>query len=206
MVDALLFDLGGVVIDIDFGRALQAWADAARVPVPQIAERFCFDAPYEAHERGEIGPDEYCAHLRAALGLPLADDELLAGWNRIFVGPVPGMQGLLERLRHRYPLYAFSNTNHAHLGYWQPRYASLLSPFSAVYCSCEIGARKPEVEAFLEVARRMGVSPGRIAFFDDHSANVLGARKAGLLAHEAHSVAQVREALSQWGIRLGEAG
>jgi hypothetical protein len=42
-VDALVFDLGGVVIEIDFGHVVQAWADAARVPHSQIAERFSLD-------------------------------------------------------------------------------------------------------------------------------------------------------------------
>ena len=71
--DALLFDLGGVVIQIDFARAIQAWADAARVPASQVHARFSLDAGYEAHERGEIGPVGYCAHLRQTLGLGIAD-------------------------------------------------------------------------------------------------------------------------------------
>lgn len=206
MVEALLFDLGGVLIDIDWRRVFQAWANAARVPASEIGARFAFDAQYEAHERGTIGPDEYCAHLRSALGLSLADQELLAGWNRLFVGEVPGMQALLERLALERPLYAFSNTNRAHVAHWAPRYRELLAPFSAVYCSCDLGARKPDTAAFLEVAKRIGVQPQRIAFFDDHALNVAGARNAGLLAEEAHSAAGVREVLRRLGVRLDGAG
>lgn len=206
MVDALLFDLGGVVIDIDWRRVFHAWADAARIPADAIAGRFSFDEPYEAHERGEIGPDEYWPHLRSALGVALADSELLAGWNRLFVAPVPGMRVLLERLAQSYPLYAFSNTNQAHVAFWRPRYGDLLAPFSAVYCSCDIGARKPDPAAFLEVAKRIGIAPEKIGFFDDHPANVQGAREAGLLAQEVHSAANVRAALQRFGVRLDEVG
>jgi putative hydrolase of the HAD superfamily len=53
-VDALLFDLGGVVIDIDLGRAFTRWAAAAGTTVETIRSRFTFDAAYERHERGEI--------------------------------------------------------------------------------------------------------------------------------------------------------
>jgi putative hydrolase of the HAD superfamily len=200
-VDALLFDLGGVVIEIDFGRAVQAWADAACVSRSRIAERFSLDAGYEAHERGEIGAHEYCTHLRSTLGVTLADENLLSGWNQIFVGAIPGAEVLLESLARSFPLYAFSNTNVAHRAFWQARYASLLQPFSQIFCSCDLGARKPSAAAFLEVSRRIGVAPGRIAFFDDHAQNVRGAREAGLLAHEVHSVGDIRAALQHEGIR-----
>ncbi|HEX5612006.1 MAG TPA: HAD family hydrolase, partial [Burkholderiales bacterium] len=148
-MDALLFDLGGVVIEVDFDRIFKAWASAASLPTAQLAARFTFDAHYEAHERGAIELHEYCEHLRSALGLALSDEELLAGWNRIFGAPVPGMQALLERLARLHPLYVFSNTNRAHMAHWEPRYRALLAPFSAVYCSCDLGMRKPDVEAFL---------------------------------------------------------
>jgi glucose-1-phosphatase len=198
-VEALLFDLGGVVIDIDWQRVFQAWAQAARAPAAEIAARFAFDERYEAHERGEIGPGEYCAHLRSALGVSIADDELLAGWNRLFVGLVPGIEGLLRRLAKSYPLYVFSNTNRTHIAHWGPRFGDLLTAFAGVYCSCELGARKPEAAAFLEVAKRIGRTPERMVFFDDGALNVEGARKAGLMAFEVHSAADVRGALRTLG-------
>jgi len=200
-VDALLFDLGGVVIEIDFGRVFQAWAASARVPHSQIAERFSLDAGYEAHERGEIDAQQYCMHLRATLGVTLADEILLSGWNQIFAGAIPGVEGLLECLARSFQLYAFSNTNVAHREFWQVRYAKLLQPFSQILCSCDLGTRKPSADAFLEVSRRIGVAPGRIVFFDDHPDNVRGAREAGLLAHEVHSAGDIRAALQQEGIR-----
>jgi len=200
-VDALLFDLGGVVIEIDFGRAVGAWADAASVSHSRIAERFSLDAGYEAHERGEISAQEYCTHLRATLGVTLGDEILLSGWNQIFVGAIPGVGALLESLATSFPLYAFSNTNVAHRAFWQARYAKLLQPFSQIFCSCDLGARKPSADAFLAVSRRIGIVPGRIVFFDDHPQNVRGAREAGLLAHEVHSAGDIRAALQHEGIR-----
>jgi HAD superfamily hydrolase (TIGR01509 family) len=200
-VDALLFDLGGVVIEIDFGRVFQAWADAASVSHARIAQRFSPDAGYEAHERGEISAQEYCKHLRATLGVTLGDEILLSGWNQIFVGPIPGVEALLESLARAYRVYAFSNTNVAHRAFWQARYATLLQPFSQIFCSCDLGVRKPSADAFLEVSRRIGIAPGRIVFFDDHPQNVRGARAAGLLAHEVHSAGDIRAALQHEGIQ-----
>ena len=198
--DALLFDLGGVVIDVDFARVVQAWADAAGVPAAHVRARFSLDAGYEAHERGELGPGEYCAHLRRTLGLELADERLLAGWNQIFGGEVPEVGALLANLKGSLPLYVFSNTNVAHRGFWQARYASILEPFSQIFCSCDLGLRKPSAEAFLEVSKRIGIAPARIVFFDDSPANVVGAGEAGLRAHEVHSAAEIRAALRREGI------
>jgi glucose-1-phosphatase len=202
-VDALLFDLGGVVIDVDFGQVIQAWADAAEVPASAIAARFSLDAGYEAHERGEIDAAGYWAHVRATLGIGLGDGQLLSGWNRIFGNAVPGVDVLLASLARSYPLYAFSNTNVAHRAFWQMRYANLLKPFSQIYCSCDLGARKPSPTAFLEVGRRIGISPGRIAFFDDSAENVRGAREAGLIAYEVRGAADIRDALRREGIVCG---
>ena len=202
-VEALLFDLGGVVIEIDWSRVFGAWARVANVPESRIAERFSHDAAYEAHERGEISAHEYCAHLRTKLDVRLADEPLLSGWNQIFVGAIPEVAPLLESLSETLPIYGFSNTNVAHRRYWQVRYTSLLEPFSQIFCSCDLGARKPSPTAFLEVGRRIGIAPDRIAFFDDSAENVHGAREAGLIAHEVHGAADIREALRREGIVCG---
>ena len=198
--DALLFDLGGVVIQIDFDRAIRAWAEAGGVPASQVHARFSLDAGYEAHERGEIEPAAYCVHLRQTLGLALADEHLLSGWNQIFVGEVPEVGALLAKLAPSLPLYAFSNTNAAHRTFWQVRYASILEPFSQIFCSCDLGTRKPSPAAFLEVAGRIELAAERIVFFDDHPDNVRGAREAGLRAHEVHSAEDIRAALRREGV------
>lgn len=194
-VDALVFDFGGVLVDLDFNRAFGAWANAAQVPASRIAARFSFDKAYEAHERGEIDADEYFAHLRSLLGLPLSAEELLAGWNAIFVGLLPEIDKLLAQLAKSFPLYVFTNTNPAHRTFWQSRYENMLARFAGVFCSCDLGARKPSAEAFLEVCKRIGMAPSRIGFFDDRLENVLGARQAGLNAFQAASAADVRRAL-----------
>ena len=193
--DVLLFDLGGVIVEIDFGRAFAAWGAAAGVPAARIAARFRFDAAYAAHERGEIGAAEYFASLRRLLAIALTDAQFLAGWNAIIVGEIPGVRGLLVGAARRWPLHLFSNTGEAHRRHWVPRYRDLLRPFGRRFLSCEIGLRKPDPEAFAHVACRIGVPPDRIAFFDDTVQNVDGARAAGLRAFHVHSPRDVAAAL-----------
>ncbi len=195
-VEALLLDLGNVVVPIDFARMFAAWGESAGVPAEALRERVTFDAAYCAHERGEIDTPTYFAHLRSRLGIALSDEALLTGWNAIFLEPEPAMAAVLEELAVRYPLYLFSNTNPAHAAHWSRRYAGLLARFKGIFTSFGIGERKPAALAFRRVAERIGLAPGRIAFFDDGGDNVAGANRAGLQGFLAAGPDDIRGALS----------
>jgi HAD superfamily hydrolase (TIGR01509 family) len=193
-VEAVLFDLGNVLVPIDFDRVFAHWGRVDGVPVEDIRTRWAWDDRYRAYERGHIDEAAYFTHLRERLGLRQADADMLAGWNAVFLDPFPGAEALVEELSRRYPLYLFSNTNRAHQAWFTPRLESMLARFTDIYTSCEIGFRKPDEEAFAHVAQRMGVAPERIVFFDDMAENVAGARRAGLQAFQAVGPEEVRRA------------
>lgn len=201
-IEALLFDLGNVLIDVDFRRAFAEWAKAANIAEERVAARFEPDEAYCAHERGELSEAQYFASLRRSLGIDLSDGQFLSGWNAIFGGPIEGMESLVRGLSRRLPVYVFSNTNKAHRMHWEPRYRALLAPIREVICSCDIGCRKPDAAAFIKVAQLMGAAPSRIGFFDDLEENVAGARAAGLHAFRVRSAAEVSNALRRLGIEL----
>ena len=113
-VDALLFDLGNVVIRIDFERVFARWAAHAECDAAMLRETFAHDEPYQRHERGEIDTAAYFASLRNSLGVGLDDARFLDGWNAVFVEEMPGLSALLARIAPKIPVYAFTNTNRAH--------------------------------------------------------------------------------------------
>lgn len=193
--DALLFDLGGVVLDIDLRRVFARWAAAASCDAAWLQHRFSVDESFLLHETGQIGDDAFFARLRASLGLDLSDAELLDGWNAIFIGEMPGISAALAAAATRLPLYAFSNTNRPHQEYFVRRFAGVLSHFQEVYTSSSIGLRKPDAQAFQFVVKAMGVPADRILFFDDSPANVQGARACGLKAILAAERSTVPDAL-----------
>jgi len=188
---ALVFDFGNVLVDIDFGRAFAVWADAAGVPLTHVEARFRLDDAYRAHERGEIEMHTYFAALRRSLDISLTDEEFLAGWDAILGEPLPGIPPLLARLAAKWPLFVFSNTNPTHAERIVSHYASLMRHFRRFFTSCELGARKPDAEAFARLAHRIGMAPQRLAFFDDLEENVTGARRAGLQAYRVSSAAEI---------------
>jgi glucose-1-phosphatase len=198
--DALLFDLGRVVIDIDFSKALSCWAAHAGCTPNEIAARFVRDETYRRHETGSISDAEYFESLRAALGIGISDEAFLEGWNAIFAGEMPGIGPLLTRAAARMPLFAFSNTNRPHVAHFSILYADILSHFKTVFLSSTIGLRKPDAEAFEHVVKEIGVPAGRIVFFDDLAENIDGARASGLKAVHVKSSEDVAGALAALGI------
>ena len=198
--DALLFDLGRVVINIDFGKALACWAGHAGCEVSDLATRFAPDESYRHHETGKLSDAEYFAALRISLGIGISDAQFLEGWNAIFTGEMPDIASQLARASQHLPLYAFSNTNRPHVEYFSSAYADVLRHFREIFLSSSIGMRKPDTAAYDHVVKAIGVPASRIVFFDDISENVEGARTVGIHAVQVKSPADIENALQALGI------
>src|SRR3984893_5289814 len=198
--DALLFDLGRVVIDIDFGEALTCWAGHAGFAPTDLAARFVREESYRHHEVGQIEDAAYFQSLRDSLGIGISDAQFLEGWNAIFAGEMPGIAPLLKRAATRVPLYAFSNTNRPHVEHFSKAYAEVLGHFREMFLSSTIGLRKPDAAAYDHVVKAIGVPASRIVFFDDLADNIEGARARGLIAVHVTSSDDVADALAALGI------
>jgi HAD superfamily hydrolase (TIGR01509 family) len=199
--DALLFDLGRVVLDIDFSKVVACWAGHAGCEPAHLTGRFSWrDEFYQKHEKGEISDADFFAALRALLGVELSDAQFLEGWNKIFAGEMPGIAPLLQRAAQRLPLYAFSNTNAAHVEHFSQTYAGVLGHFREIFLSSAIGLRKPDAAAYDHVVKAIGVPASRIVFFDDLAENIAGARACGLTAVHVTSPDDVAHALAALGI------
>jgi putative hydrolase of the HAD superfamily len=199
-VDVLLFDIGRVVLDISFDEVMARWAQHAGCAPADLATRFVVDDSFKHHEIGRIDDAAFFANLRRSLGVDLTDAQFLEGWNAIFTGEMAGIRPLLANAAKRMPLYAFSNTNPAHVAHFSAAYADLLSHFRTVFLSSTIGLRKPDAEAYDHVVKAIGVPASRILFFDDSAANIEGARARGLHAIHVTSTDDVARALTTLGI------
>lgn len=197
---ALLFDLGGVLLDIDFGRALAAWAPHSRLPPDRLREAFRLDEPYQQHETGALPAEGYFAHLRESLALECDAATVQAGFNAILLGEIAETVQLLEAARRRVPCYAISNTNAVHVAEIERAFPQLLPRFTRVFASHEIGHRKPHPAAFEHVLGEIGVVAGEVLLFDDLVDNVQAAHALGLQAVLVRGPRDVREALQVRGL------
>ncbi|MCP5266224.1 MAG: HAD family phosphatase [Burkholderiaceae bacterium] len=199
--DAVLLDLGGVLIEVDPARAMRYWERAAAL-TPGSLDPGCLDHDDHARfERGEIDESQWFTALAGRLGLALPQDRMVEGWNAILGERFADAALVVARAREFGPVFLFSNTNVTHARAWSARFAPLRSRFDGVFLSHEIGQRKPDPSAFAAVAARMGVAPARIRFFDDSAANVQGARRAGMQAVRVRTRADVFAGLARGPIR-----
>lgn len=198
--DVLLFDLGRVVLDVSFDRVMSVWAAHAGCAADELAARFILDDAFRHHETGKIDDTAFFESLRQSLGISITDAQFLQGWNSIFSGEMTGISELLARAARRMPLYAFSNTNPAHVAHFSAAYAEVLGHFREIFLSSTIGLRKPDAAAYDHVVRAIGVPASKILFFDDSAANIEGARSRGLVAIHVTSTDDVARALTALGI------
>ncbi len=196
-IGALLFDLGGVLIEIDFERVLSSWAKYSSLPLAEIRRRFTIDAAYQHHERGELDGPGYLRHVRQVLQLDAPDQLLRDGWNAVFVGRIESTVALVKTAREHLPCFVFTNSNAMHQRTWAAAYPDLLSLFEEVFVSSELGQRKPDRQAFATVAHRIGLAAPAILFLDDLRQNVEGARAFGMQAIHVAGPNDVRTALQR---------
>ena len=197
LIKALLFDLGGVVIDVDFNQVFTKWAIFSNRGIEEIRSKFSLDHFYKSHEKGEIDISEYFSSLRKTLGIDISDFQFEEGWNSIFKAEIDGISELLKIAKEKLPLYAFTNSNRVHEKVWSKKFSQTLSHFQTVFTSSDIGMRKPDPEAFQFVANSIGIELSEIIFYDDSIENIIGARNVGLNVVHVKSISDVEESIKQ---------
>ena len=199
-IEAVLFDLGGIVLDISFARALAVWREFSELNETELRVSFRFDECYKRHERGEISGTDYLQHLRETLRLNASDEQVLAGWNAIFIGLMPASVEIITALRAHKRCYAFTNTNALHAAFWRAEYPQTQQMFEHIFVSSQMRMRKPEAAAFAYTLREMQLDATQVLFVDDTQSNVDGARVAGLHAEQVDSAASLTAALAAHGL------
>ena len=197
MHKAVILDLGGVVVDVDFRRVFRSWAKHAGTSTDVFFERWSLDEAYEQHETGDLTFRQYASHLGQTFDVQLPMSHWRRGWNDIFTGTFDSVIPLLHEVRKHTPLHAFTNTNATHEHFWRTRYPEL-DVFQHIFVSSRIGRRKPNVDAYHYVTDRVGVRPEEVLFLDDNTDNIEGATAAGLDARLVSSEAEVAALLRGW--------
>ena len=200
MIRTIIFDLGGVIVPLDF-QAMYA-AIAARCPVPasEIPDRIASTRLVDELERGRVRPDVFERTVGAALDLDLPADGFGELWGTLFAPPallIP--EDLFRRLRARYRMVLLSNTNEIHFTFLRRHYP-VLEHFDSLVLSYELGLLKPEPAIYHEAIRQAGCRPGECFFTDDMQVNIDAARREGIDAERFVSAAVLERHLRERGI------
>jgi HAD superfamily hydrolase (TIGR01509 family) len=196
--DVLLFDLGGVIVELSGVPVWRRWL-GDRLSDREIWEGWLHSPAVRRFESGGCDAAEFAVALVEEFALPVDGPTFLEHFEQWPRGTFPGALELLAELRERHRLACFSNTNALH---W-PRFLDDLGlgeAFHHCFASHELGALKPDREAFERVLRALACAPERVLFLDDNQLNVDGARRAGLDAHVARGPEGARALLTRLGL------
>lgn len=189
-IDTILLDLGGVIIDVDYTRTAQEFAELGHGDFDALYSKAKQSSLFDDFETGQLSSAGFCDQVRALVSKDLTDLQIINAWNAM-LGSVPTERlELIERLKTRYQVLLLSNTNAIHI----PAFEHILHTengitdfkklFEGAYYSCEIGLRKPNSNAFHYVLKRHNADPSKTLFIDDSKQHVQGALEAGL--HATH--------------------
>lgn len=187
-VKAVLFDLGGVIINIDYDATVSAFA---ALGVPQFESQFSQELLadfFAKFEIGEVSEADFYNYVRENLSMNLSNEQITLAWNKMLLDIPPKRVELLKLLSEKYKTYLLSNTNIVHLKAFDSQFklqfgSSVRDLFIKAYFSHEIGKRKPNVNAFNFVLEDANLIASETLFIDDTLMNILGAQKAGLRVH-----------------------
>jgi glucose-1-phosphatase len=191
-VDLVLFDLGGVLIELP---GVHAMMELTGINSEQeLWRRWLTCRWVRRFESGGCSETEFAAGVVADWQLDLSAAAFLQAFRDWPAGPLPGAAELVTQTRASVTTGCFSNTNalhwHDHIAGWP-----LTGLFDHRFLSFELGLLKPDIAAFAHVAGLLEVPAGRVLFLDDNAVNVAGAAAAGFQAARAAGVEQARQRL-----------
>jgi len=186
MVKNIIFDFGGVFIDVDYKRTEKAFVDAGITNFHQLYSQQSASPLFEDLETGKLQSDQFYDELRNISGVQLTNDQITMCWNSILGNYWPHAIDKAKSLKNQYRLFLFSNTNAIHYECFTKIYRQQIGPgdfndlFEKAYYSHTSGIRKPYVEAYEWVLKDAGIEADETIFIDDTYANIEGAQQAGL--------------------------
>jgi len=187
----ILFDLGGVILDIDVHATLKCFYELGFPPdLLQYPNNMTNDLFFR-YETGKLGTVEFRNELRKITGLEFSDEALDEAWNAMIIRIPEERTILLEKLKGRYELYMLSNTSQLHVPVFEKMYLEkaglpMKDAFKKIYYSYEIGWHKPDHEAWEYVIKDAGIVPGETLFLDDSIHNIKASQELGFQAIHIH--------------------
>jgi glucose-1-phosphatase len=193
MIEVLLFDLGGVLVEFSGVRDVAPLL-RRQATETEILERWTSCPHTKAFGLGLLSRDEFAERFVRDWGVNLPPERFLEAFRSWSTSLLPGAEELLASLRPRFRLAALSNSNELH---WERNTNDLGIDdlFDVAISSHQVGFCKPDPRIYRAALRRLDVSPDAVMFFDDAPANVVAASRLGMRAFQVNGVEGVRQRL-----------
>jgi putative hydrolase of the HAD superfamily len=190
MIQAVIYDLGGVIFDLNYQLTTAAFTQLGSVDFEQVySQRAQLDL-FDKFEEGKIDPATFRAGLRKLLKLDsVSDQQLDDAWNAMLLDlPPENLEAVAAVKARGLKTYLFSNSNAIHIkrAFEISREKANIETFDAYfdsqYYSFSFGMRKPHKEGFQKILVEQQLQPNETLFVDDSPQHLEGARQAGIHA------------------------
>jgi putative hydrolase of the HAD superfamily len=199
----IIFDLGGVIINLDIPKTIAEFNKLSQKPFESIYTQLQQTPIFDLFDKWQINETEFFAEIKKHLTTPITNKQMLDAWNAMLLDfPIHRLE-MLNELKKKYRLFLLSNTNETHITcfeealYAQHRYKNLEPFFEKVYYSCRINMRKPDSDIFEYVLHENGLIASETIFIDDSPQHVEGALKTGIKAHLLAKEKDVKSLIEQ---------
>ena len=187
----IVFDLGGVLVDLDFKAAINGLQEAGFANVKEQLMAFDRGGIFQKFEVGEITADEFRTAIRENSNVTLTDEEVDALWNLMLLEIPREKLELILELRGKYMVYLLSNTNSIHWDYvcknaFNYRGFRVEDYFEETFLSYEMHLAKPDKAIFEKMLHDANLLAEETLFIDDSEANCKAAEEVGIHAHHYH--------------------
>ena len=203
MIKNLLFDLGGVIMDLDRDRCVRAFEALGMRDAEDFLGVYGQKGAFLALERGDIDADEFRREIRPLFDREVTDEEIDSAFNQFLTGIPQERLRALRQLRKRFGVYLLSNTNPIMMNgfiaeeFRQEEGMEMKDYFDGVVASYVAKCYKPDREIFDYACEKCGIKPEETLFFDDSQANVDAARALGFYAELVAPGTEFTEILSR---------
>jgi len=187
-IDAIVFDFGNVLIDLDYPGIISAFRRVAQKNQDNIEELITNAEILQMFETGKISPQKFRDEVSRILNVSLVDAEFDKIWNSMLKSISKERMDRVLEIRKKYKTYILSNSNIIHELAFEEMVTDATGTrgirdfVDKAYFSHEIGMRKPDLACYNFIVDDIGLSPSRMLFLDDRLDNIAAARKAGMKA------------------------
>lgn len=185
-IDNIIFDLGGVIINLDYSLTTQAFQDLGLTNFEEMYSQAAQTGLFDRFEKGLCSTSYFVNALLDYMPAGTTPNQVVAAWNAMILEfPMENID-LLRTLKEKYRIFLLSNTNEIHIQYFNRKLSQLVSEkdltpfFEKVYFSSEVNFRKPELEIFEKVINDQQLERTKTIFIDDTLQHIEGAQKAGI--------------------------
>jgi epoxide hydrolase-like predicted phosphatase len=184
-VKNIIFDLGGVIMNIDFKKTEEAFAALGFPDFARYMTQYHITPFFSAYELGEIDNAAFVRGVQQIAGRPIADHKIIQAWNALLLDFPPENIALLENIKKKYRIFLLSNTNALHHDAFQQTLQGLTGKrlediFEKTYFSHSVHLRKPHADIYRLVLEENGLNPPETLFIDDTVSNFSGAEEMGI--------------------------